>query len=404
MKRIIAVLILSVFALCCLSAFEPGDLSKDFTFKALVMKPIYEPYMADQWSVETRAQYINLLGGDYLYQVLLCTRYEAGREDRYHNYDRIQEGAREDFIMEEANFRDEDNGVKQLYRVKTGFSFSALRVSYKDVVSAEACVQGALNLVFDANGGTDCLGFDGIYFYGLNASVYDGLFSFRIGRHHYSGHYGDEIEESFMLRKDEKGRVYANRFLMGREEGGYISRFVQYVRQDSLVIGLSSRPLPWLRVYAEADVLTPRMHRVRPWLLVPEGTMEDDCDHTLEQGIGCSEGVYASEGESRKAPYSKSYKAMSFNFGVEVEVPIEKVGSVVLAFDMKLNQEGQTAYQIGAYSEDNPWDVDYNVLLGLSLEGSGVTAELIYHNGRVPLMNFFWKHCSYWSAGFSITY
>ena len=397
MKRIVFVLFSVVLSLF-------GVFAGDFSFKAIDMRPIFEPFKADQWSVETRAQYINLLGGDYLHQVLLCTRYEEGREDYYHNYDQVNEGAREDFVMEEADFRDKENGVKQLYRVKRGFSFSALRVSYKDIVSAEACVQGALNLVFDANGGTDCLGFDGIYFYGLNASFLDGFVSMRIGRHHYSGHYGDEIEESFMLRKDEKGRVYANRFLMNREEGGYISRFIQYVRQDSLVIGISTRPLSWLRLYAEADLLTPKMHRVRPWLLVPEEILEDDCDHTHEQGIGSSEGVYASENESRKVPYSKSYKAMSFNFGAEVSLPIKGIGSVIAAFDVKVNQEGQTAYQIGAYSEDNPWDVDYNVLLGFNIEDSNITAELIYHNGRVPLMNFFWKHCSYWSAGFSITY
>lgn len=404
MKRIACVLFASIFVLSCLFAFDFGGFSENFTFKAIDTRPIFEPYKADQWSVETRAQYINLLGGDYLYQVLLCTRYEEGRENYYHNYDQVDESAREDFIMEEANFRDKDNGVKQLYRVKTGFSFSALRLTYKDVISAEACVQGALNLVFDANGGTDCLGFDGIYFYGLNASFKDGLVSMRIGRHHYSSHYGDEIEESFMLRKDEKGRVYANRFLMNKEEGGYISRFAQYVRQDSLVVGLSTRPVSWLRLYFEADLLTPKMHRVRPWLLVPEGILEDDCDHTLEQGIGSSEGVYDSENESRKAPYSNSYRDMSFNFGAEISIPVKGFGSIVTAFDVKLNQEGQTAYQIGAYSEDNPWDVDYNILLGLNIENSSITAELIYHNGRVPLMNFFWKHCSYWSAGFSITY
>ncbi len=217
MKRLSLILVLFAIVFSCAFA-------GDFTFEAIDTNPIYDPYKADQWSVETRAQYINILNeSDYLYQVLVCTRYEEGREAYYHNYEMISELAKEDFIMEEANFRDKENSVKQLYRVKTGFSFSALRVSYKDLVTIEGCVQGALNLVFDANAGTDCLGFDGIYFYGLNANIKDGLFSLRIGRHHYSGHYGDEIEEEFMLRKDEQGRVYADRFLKDRTGGG-ISR------------------------------------------------------------------------------------------------------------------------------------------------------------------------------------
>lgn len=399
MKRIIKTLLLIATQLfLCVAVF-----ASDFTFKAVDTKSLYEPYKADQWSVETRAQFINLLEEDYLYQVLVCTRYEEGREAYYHNYDKLGE-EHEDFIMEEANFREKAEAVKKLYRVKTGFSFSALRLTYKDIFAVEASVQGALNLVFDAEGGTDCLGFDGIYFYGVNASFLEGLVSLRIGRHHYSGHYGDEIEESFLLRQDELGRVYANRFLLDRTKGGYISRFVQYVRQDSLVIGLSTSPTSWLRLYVEADILTPKMHRIRPWLLVPEGTMQDDGDHTLEQGIGSSEGVYASIDESRKIPYSDSYKAMSFNLGVEATIPVKNIGSAIVAFDMKLNQEGQTAYQIGTYSEDNPWDVDYNVLLGFNVAQSNLTVEFIYHNGRVPLMNFFWKHCSYWSLGFSVSY
>lgn len=389
--------------LIVLTALVSSAYASDFTFKAVSTQPLYESYKADQWNFGTRAQYINLLEEDYLYQVLVCTRYEEGREAYYHNYDKIGE-TKEDFVMEEANFRDKSEAVKKLYRVKTGFSFGALRLSYKDVFSIEACVQGALNLVFDAQGGTDCLGFDGIYFYGVNASFLDGLISMRIGRHHYSGHYGDEIEESFLLRRDELGRVYADRFLLNSSDGGYISRFIQYVRQDSLVIGLSTQPTSWLRLYVEADILTPKMHRVRPWLLVPEETMQDDGDHTLEQGIGYSEGVYDTIDDSRKAPYSSSYKAMSFNLGVEVTIPVKSLGSAIFAFDVKLNQEGQTAYQIGAYSEDNPWDVDYNALVGFNIAQSNLTVEFIYHNGRVPLMNFFWKHCSYWSLGFSVTY
>ena len=389
--------------LIVLTALVSSAYASDFTFKAVSTQPLYESYKADQWNFETRAQYINLLEEDYLYQVLVCTRYEEGREAYYHNYDKIGE-TKEDFVMEEANFRDKSEAVKKLYRVKTGFSFGALRLSYKDVFSIEACIQGALNLVFDAQGGTDCLGFDGIYFYGVNASFLDGLISMRIGRHHYSGHYGDEIEESFLLRRDELGRVYADRFLLNSSDGGYISRFIQYVRQDSLVIGLSTQPTSWLRLYVEADILTPKMHRVRPWFLVPEETMQDDGDHTLEQGIGYSEGVYDTIDDSRKAPYSSSYKAMSFNLGAEVTIPVKSLGSAIFAFDVKLNQEGQTAYQIGAYSEDNPWDVDYNALVGFNIAQSNLTVEFIYHNGRVPLMNFFWKHCSYWSLGFSVTY
>ena len=102
--------------LIVLAALVSSAYASDFTFKAVSTQPLYESYKADQWNFETRAQYINLLEEDYLYQVLVCTRYEEGREAYYHNYDKIGE-TKEDFVMEEANFRDKSEAVKKLYRI-----------------------------------------------------------------------------------------------------------------------------------------------------------------------------------------------------------------------------------------------------------------------------------------------
>lgn len=400
--------ILIVMLLCCTAAFSSafGDFMKGFSFKAVDTTPLYKAYKADQWSVDTRAQYINLMNSDYLYQVLMCTRYEEGREDYYFNYDQVDQQNKEPFVYEIGEFRDPNEAVEQLYRVKTGFSFSGARLSYKDYVTVEGCVQGALNLVFDANNGTDCIGFDGIYFYGINADIMNKV-QLRFGRHHYSGHFGDEITEDFLIRTDNLGRVYSDRFRLTRLNSGYVSRLVQYVRQDSLIAGVSVEPVSWLKVYAEADFLSDPMHRVRPWILCPEEYYLDDTSEsgehiTLQGFIGNSEGVYDSNKGQRVLKYDSSYIGIAVNLGAEVSIPFGTLGNAIIACDVKANQEGQTMYQVGAYKNTNPWDIDFNALLGFEIASSPITAELIYHNGRVPLMNFFWKHCSYWSAGFSL--
>lgn len=403
MKKFFLITVLSIICFSCFASFS---------FTPISLDPLHEQYIADSWNFTTRGQVIHLLEGKNLHEVLVCTKYEAGREDHYYNFDKVVQPVQEEFIHEIATFRDEKKGVNNMYRVKTGFGVGALRCTFNGF-SIEATVQGAINVVFDAEGRTDCLGFDGVYFLGADAAYKD-FVTARLGFHHYSGHYGDEIEEAFLLRTDDMGRKYADRFIYERKpadqiNGGYISRLTQYVRQDSLIAGIAVKPFPWLKLYGEIDIPAPIMKNIRPWVLIPNniktGLKDSDySDPDMQTKNGYSEGIYPTADGERKHTYDDSYKAMSFNFGVEFSYAFKNVGILELGYDVKLNQEGQTMYQIGAYSKDNPWDIDHNIILAFSSDKIPTRVELIYHSGRFPLMNFYWYHCSYISAGFSLDF
>lgn len=191
---------------------------------------------------------------------------------------------------------------------------------------------GGLNSVFKAFGGMDTLGFDGIWRLSETPKLFDVL-AIRFGQHHFSGHWDDEKLEDLPKTGDA--------------DYVYYRELLEYLRNDSWVLGLSLTPWPWMRLYAEGG-----MHQaegsVRPGVHAPAGF------HT-PNGDDMADHILAQEGLLRKVPaYDSSYKAYRLQFGGELRFPIEDAGSLSVAADVQFHQDGQTLHQVGSYDPDNP--------------------------------------------------
>ena len=142
---------------------------------------------------------------------------------------------------------------------------------------------GGINSVFQDFGGTDTLGFDGIWRLAATVRLLDTV-SLRYGLHHFSGHWGDEIVEDLPRPGDADYIPYNN--------------LEEYVRASSYVFGMSVNPEPWARLYFEAELPMEECW-LRPGVHVPAGLTSPSGDdlayHILNQeGLhGGSAGVRA---------------------------------------------------------------------------------------------------------------
>ena len=105
--------------------------------------------------------------------------------------------------------------------------------------------------------------------------------------------------------------------------------------------------------------------------------------------------------------YPSSYKAWRIGVGAEFEIPIPTVGLAYLALDMQFHQDGKINLETLQYEKDRPWDFEYTIALGMSLQEDErmpeVTIEVAWHDGRFPLLNFFFQESRYFSAGILLT-
>ncbi|MCH3915972.1 MAG: hypothetical protein LKE40_00480 [Spirochaetia bacterium] len=266
---------------------------------------------------------------------------------------------------------------KNLYlQLKTGVNIGFFRVSlFDNKIQSELTLQGGLNSVFQGFGGADNLGYDGIFFIGANARLFD-MVTFRAGLQHYSGHYGDEtIENAY----DHDDTLLADGSL------------VDYCRDNDVAIGMSLTPLKPLRLYATAS-LPKESSWISPHIVVPSWVRKP------------SSGVLYGYND-----YDQSYKDWIMQGGIEYAIPIPTVGSLTLAADMKFYQDGQIEDMFTSspsYDADNPWETDYTVGGALVFPSgpTGLSArlEVFYHDGRFPLLNFFYQRTRYVSIGFSV--
>jgi hypothetical protein len=161
-----------------------------------------------------------------------------------------------------------------------------------------------------------------------------------------------------------------------------------------------------LRLYAEADIPPKSLLTIRPWVHVPEGTEDKEDGADMVDKIGGQEGN--SGGRHTDDTYDASYRALRLETGVELRFPVPYVGDLIIAGDVQFHQDGQTMHQVGAYSSDNPWDIEYNILvgqtLGRSVSGIEFSLEYTYHSGRFPLTNFFYYTCEYHSIGIGMKF
>ncbi|AEV30441.1 Protein of unknown function (DUF1207) [Sphaerochaeta pleomorpha str. Grapes] len=262
-------------------------------------------------------------------------------------------------------------------QLKTGVNIGLLRLSFFDMVESEVGFQGALNSVFQGFGGAKNLGFDGIFFFGLHVRFFNTV-TFRTGYQHYSGHYGDET----LLN------------ITGQTEDP-----VEYVRDNDILFGVSVQPVSFLRLYADANLPLPKTW-MAPAIHIPFWVLKPSSGESLLEVESGKEGIAVTE-------FADSYKAWIIDFGMEVRLPVRNLGSLLLGADVVANQDGQTLHQVGGYDEDNPWEFEYTLGAGLEFDqsiGLGATRLMLcYHDGRFPLLNFFYQRTKYLSVGFSIS-
>jgi hypothetical protein len=267
-------------------------------------------------------------------------------------------------------------------QLKTGVDIGLMRIDLGSAVESEIGFQGALNSVFQGFGGASNLGFDGIFFFGWNVRLFRTV-SVRAGYRHYSGHYGDETLME----------IYG-------DEDSTVSGFpIQYTRDNDLLVGISVQPVSGIRLYLDASLplenswMDPAIH-IPSWVLKPtsgESLLEDTAE---------DEGITAPD-------FPDSYKAWIVEGGIDLRYPVKSVGSLLLALDVAAHQDGQTLHQVGGYEEDNPWEFEYTVAAGFEFNrqvGPGTVRLLAtYHDGRFPLLNYFYQRTKYVSVGFSVT-
>lgn len=408
MKKVLAVILTIAI---CFSAFagklnlpqkiKDGieEFAENVEFKP-IGTPTYKEYKADVWSFTTQGQYV-ILPNDTVDSILVSSRYENDMEDYYFNFDKIQKPYNESIVFELANAGEE---ASSFFRIKPCLNIAILKTRYKDF-AIEGLLEIGLNTMIKSEGSVDIFGFDGIYFYGLTGSYKDKI-QFKVGRHHYSGHFADELINNYLSSRDSKGRLYSDRMDKGKMgsqfEPGFIYKEEDYIRQDGLILGLSFNPIEELRLYAEADFLTKKMDYMTPYVLIPDLTKYGDHDFSMQGRAGYESGVYSTKFETRTSPYGSSYKDTNVEFGAEYTKDLKKWGNISLAYNCRLMQEGQTLYQLSGYDKDNKWDMDHTVMFSYNLFNSPLSFQAMYHNGRLPLLNWYWYRTSLITVGFSI--
>ncbi|MCH3915973.1 MAG: hypothetical protein LKE40_00485 [Spirochaetia bacterium] len=286
-----------------------------------------------------------------------------------------------DGSYERIAFEDDDPDHTAYWQMKSAVNIGFLRFT-SGPFQMEGYLRGGINTVFEGFGSVDCMGFDGMYGAGITVKLYRKL-AFRAGFHHFSGHWGDEILED--LETYNPDATY--------------DKLLEYTRGNTLQAAVSFEPTMWTRFYAMADL--PMQHSwIRPGLFVPS--------YVLKPGNFESQFTNITEGEGLSAiPYDSSYRAWIIELGAEQRFPVSSLGSVFLACDVKFHQDGQTqATTGGSYSPGNPWEQEYTIGGGFEFNqtqlGRKVRLEAYYHDGRFPLLNYFFQRSRYIVFGIAI--
>ena len=303
------------------------------------------------------------------------------------------------------NFLYKDYQTKQLnemskrhmnINMKLGSTLGLVRFSYKDI-EFETNVLGYFNALFVYGGGGDCLGIDGSYFIGETVKLYD-KYSFRLGFHHLSGHYGDESIDDFFnynfKKIDDSSKSFAT------NEGDVYYGLASYVRDNNIQFATSADLLNGLYLYGSVEMPLYKSW-VRPFIHCPLNHITGASDGadgfiSLASSDGINVKTDRNVAETEKALRKAGYLALQFNLGAEYEYKFS-FGTVFAAVDFQAHQDGQTKHQIGMYNSKNMWDFEITVGTGLELSdasfgGKKLSAEVLYHYGRPTVTQYYYKN------------
>ncbi len=419
-KRIVVLL---VFVLVVAPVFADSL----FSFHVLADGPLYKESAADPYAFNSHLTVIRATDQEKKPRTIrgVVVEYDTG-SDSYQAF------------YKDMYYNDEALKVnKNMYlHMKGGTSLGFFRTSFEGYkwvpqIDFEVNLAGYINTIFNLFSKNEALAFDGSYFFGGSLRFADAV-TVRVGMHHFSGHYGDEVLQDYYIYNgvdystkaytgtdyyDEAGALIANyHSLYGGNESNqyYLIKPVEYVRDNSWLISLQADVLKGLRVYAETEIpMNPSW--LRPVVHCPadyQNPISEEDRSTLIQRIGgdADGGEYLSPEqlqaqEELMRGSDESYRALRIHFGAEYRYEFSFC-TAFAAFDFQLHQDGQTKHQIGAYSKDNPWETELTIGGGvefpaLSSDAHAIRVEAFYHTGRVPSVQWFYQRMDYISVGFS---
>lgn len=351
MKKTLLILLLILFV--GLTAF--ANEVPFFSFKWFSSRSLYDQNPADVFSVNNTLGYLWFLSGQP--RTVRVTPTDGSGQ-----YEDIP-------IYEGERYADE----KAYLHLKTGANVGFFRFSlFREKVALEFGLSAALNSIFQGFGGADNLGYDGVYFIGPQLRLFDRV-SFKFGLQHYSGHYGDETLENI------------------NKVNGVLRQGIEFTRDNNLFFGLNVDILKNLHFNIEAtrpvvkSWMGPAVH-IPSWVLKPSN---EQPAHPIVAG---DEKVTAVE-------YPNSYEAWSVQTGLWYDFSLTNQLGLSLAAVVKFHQDGMTLHTVGAYLEENPWETEFTLGVGLVLKEPKTDFKtrinFTYHNGRTPLLNFFYQRSSY---------
>lgn len=339
-----------------------------FAFEWSPVDPLFREPLADSFACSTSFRLLGVLDRTSVPDTVLVVNSDTKKYEQF-AYD--------------------DKSLRMYWQMKSAVNFGVLRFS-SGPVQAEGYIQGGLNTVFQKEGSIECLGFDGLYGAGATVKLFDTLVV-QAGFHHFSGHWGDEILEK-LLQRHPSVDIY-------NPTTKY--HLAEYTRGNSWLAGVSLEPVTWGRMYFFAELPMKRAW-IRPGIHVPSTTLKPGSEDKNQ-----FEHITGQEGLENLTPPGSSYKAWRLQGGMEVRYPVLDVGSLFFVGEVQAHQDGQTLHQVGGYSPDNPWEFEITVGGGFEFNqtalGRKMRLECYYHDGRFPLLNYFFQRSKYVVLGIAIS-
>ena len=344
-----------------------GSVFASFTFSFGPHEPYFNPYTLDPYGFNgARLKAFYMTGSNHLGNNMMIEDFNVpvGDPDHY----RIVE------------YRDFNDKFRLMLNLRTGFGASVLRMGWPEYFMVDFAVHGSLNTVFATTGGADNLGFDGSFFVGGEMRIMD-MFTLHAGIRHFSGHVGDEIENDIM------------------NDIGHLNwEPVSYTRDNMLEIGLGYDGCRYFDIWASFIMPLPGMwwspYFSQPdWIHTTGGNPQYTPDRNPAQW-------------AVRGAYGDGYGGYIIQLDANVRYPFLGRYEVYASGELKLHQDGMTNHTLTPDDDTARWEPEFSAAIGFSfvnaVENLDLTIELGYHNGRFPLLNFFWKRIESFSLSFII--
>ncbi len=282
-------------------------------------------------------------------------------------------------------------------------------------IDGQIILKAYWNSLLNMDGSNQICGTDGSYLIGTEFKIADKL-SLSVGLHHLSGHFGDEylsdaMESNLFSQTSEKkanGEVEVKKTYIDKDGKEYVYYApTEFVRDNEWLIGAAYDLPLGFRPYVKMAI--PRKNAwIRPYIHTPSGNKYD-----IER-IAWGESLpdHAENEGSLAAKVEKDlkegipYRALRLNAGFDWNMKFSSLFGVSAGFDVELNQDYMSKHMPNSFAKDNLWEFEYSA--GASFElynainSKTMSINFIYHDGRLPLLNFYYIHTNTLYVGIGI--